>query len=75
MAAQLRIYHGPASSESVSTDTNTVSLPASEVLPLLADAYASQRTWLQDFSDDEITISSDLYEVLAAYQYFRRPSA
>jgi len=46
-----------------------------EVLPLLADAVASQRTWLKDFKDDEITISADLYEVLLAYQYFRRPSA
>jgi hypothetical protein len=45
------------------------------VLPLLADAMASQRTWLQDFENDDITISADLFEVLMAYQYFRRPSA
>jgi hypothetical protein len=30
---------------------------------------------LDDFRDDEITISSDLYEVILAYQHFRRPSA
>ena len=41
------------------------------MLPLLADAVASQRTWLSDFEDDDITISADLYEVLLAYQYFR----
>jgi hypothetical protein len=35
----------------------------------------SQRTWLRDFADDEITISTDLYEVLLAYQHYRRPSA
>jgi hypothetical protein len=46
-----------------------------EVLPLLADAVGSQRTWLKDFDDDEITISTDLYEVLLAYQHYRRPSA
>jgi hypothetical protein len=45
------------------------------VLPLLADALASRRTWLRDFEEDEITISSDLYEVLLAYRHFRRPSA
>ena len=28
-----------------------------------------------DFTDDEITISSDLYEVILAYQHYRRPSA
>ena len=53
----------------------TVSLPLGDVLPLLADAVRSQRTWLRDFEDDEITISADLYQVLLAYQHFRRPSA
>ena len=54
---------------------NTVTVSLGEVLPLLADAVASQRTWLGDFEDDEITISADLYEVLLAYQYFRNPAA
>ena len=46
-----------------------------EVLPILADAVASDRTWLSDFADDEISISSDLYDVLQAYRHFRRPGA
>jgi hypothetical protein len=46
-----------------------------EILPLLADAVASNRTWLGDFADDEITISSDLHDVLQAYRHFRRPGA
>jgi hypothetical protein len=46
-----------------------------EVLPLLADAIASERTWLSDFENDEITITADLYEVLLAYQYYRHPAA
>jgi hypothetical protein len=46
-----------------------------EILPLLADAVASHRTWLSDFADDEITISSDLHDVLQSYRHFRRPSA
>jgi len=46
-----------------------------EVMPLLADAVQSERTWLRDFEDDEATISMDLYEVLLAYQHYRRPSA
>jgi hypothetical protein len=44
-----------------------------EVAELLADAVRSDRTWLYDFQDDEVTISSDLYEVLAAYRRLRRP--
>ena len=77
----LRIYHGPQ------TDSNdngfnrnrslerAVTLSLGEILPLLADAVQSQRTWLQDFDDDQVTISMDLYEVLLAYQFYRRPTA
>jgi len=79
--AQLRIYNGPAEdSPAVSLaqtehTRQTVTVPLAEVLPLLADAVRSERTWLTDFAEDEITISMDLYEVLLAYQHYRRPSA
>ena len=53
----------------------TVTVPLMEIMPLLADAVQSQRTWLRDFADDEVTISMDLYEVILAYQHYRRPSA
>lgn len=78
--SQLRVYYGPQSdacatiSEARETkDAVTVSL--GEVLPLLADAVRNERTWLGDFDDDPITISTDLYEVILAYQHYRRPSA
>jgi hypothetical protein len=78
--SQLRVYYGPQSdvcatiAESKETkDSVTISL--AEVLPLLADAVRNQRTWLSDFDDDPITISTDLYEVILAYQHYRRPSA
>lgn len=76
----LRIYRGPSeSSTTVRTASRvgnaTVTVNVGEVLPLLADAVNSQRTWLGDFEDDQITISADLYEVLLAYQYYRHPAA
>ncbi|MGE3408902.1 MAG: hypothetical protein AB7I37_18945 [Pirellulales bacterium] len=76
--AQLRVYHGPENKSFRRVDQkheNSVQLKVSEILPLLADAMQSQRTWLRDFKDDEITISNDLHEVILAYQYCRRPSA
>lgn len=74
--SRLKIFHGPQPlEETPASEEGSVTLPAGEVLPLLADAVANQRTWLSDFEEDEITISSDLYEVLMAYQFFRRPSA
>jgi len=52
-----------------------VTVPLCEVFPLLADAVQSKRTWLEDFGDDEISISSDLYDMIIRYQHFRQPSA
>lgn len=75
---RLRIYHGPETATAVrpaTTAENTVRVPLGEVFPLLADAVRSERTWLRDFEDDEIIISTDLYEVILAYQHCRRPSA
>ncbi len=79
-SSHLRVYHGPQEEPAVqatqSTEAReTVSVPLVEILPLLADAVQSERTWLRDFEDDEITISMDLYEVILAYQHYRRPSA
>ena len=80
-ASRLRVYNGPEelADRGVAPETiplhNTVTLPLGEVLPLLMDAVKGRRQWVGDFFDDDITISSDLYEVLLAYQHFRRPSA
>ncbi len=76
MQGQLRIYRGPETEAlpEVSEEHN-VTVSVGEVLPLLADAMSNERTWLKDFEDEDITISADLYEVLAAYRFFRRPSA
>ena len=78
---KLRVYTGP-DLESTNrspfrepTPAATVTVTLGDVLPLLADAVASNRTWLGDFADDEVTISSDLHDVLQAYRHFRRPGA
>ena len=74
----LRVYHGPQE-ETTTVEKpqlrHSVNVPLMEILPLLADAVNSDRTWLRDFDDEEITISMDLYEVLLAYQHYRRPVA
>lgn len=77
---QLRIYYGPQEEDQLSQSnrsevTSVVNVPLREVLPLLVDAVQSKRTWLKDFEHEEITLSLDLYEVLLAYQHYRRPSA
>ena len=73
----LRVYYGPEDETcaTLGRQQETVSVPLGEIFPLLAEAVRSQRTWLRDFEEDEITISTDLYEVILDYQHFRRPSA
>jgi hypothetical protein len=79
--SHLRVYYGPEGAPAevadwdASADSETVKVTAGEIFPLLADAVRSERTWLKDFEDEEISISSDLYEVILAYQHYRRPSA
>jgi hypothetical protein len=77
---QLRVYYGPQNDSAAPITENSarrdmVTVPLGEIFPLLADAVRSERTWLRDFAEDEITISTDLYEVILAYQHYRRPSA
>jgi hypothetical protein len=80
MRSRLRVYYGPTSESCATAVTgakgkNAVSVPLGDILPMLADAVESNRTWLADFAEDQVTISSDLYEVILAYQHYRRPSA
>ncbi len=76
---QLRVYYGPnrlgAKVAKKQAEENTVRVRLGEILPMLADAVASKRTWLRDFEADEVSVSADLYEVILAYQHCRRPSA
>lgn len=69
---RLKVYYGPE--ESVTPVQEQVTVPLGEIFPLLSDALRTQKAWLRDFEDDQITISTDLYEILLAYQHFR-PSA
>jgi len=81
MSQSLRVYFGPQDGDGglalqeKKTPQDTVTVSLGEIVPLLADAVRSERTWLRDFQHDEVTISTDLYEVILAYQHYRRPSA
>ena len=75
---RLRVYYGPEEALTATEGTSArqmVSVPVCEILPALLEAARTRRVWLEDFSADEMTISSDLYEVLLAYQHFRRPTS
>jgi len=73
MAARLRVF----CEDSVALEQQEPSVRVSlgDLLPLLAIAKRHNYLWLQDFLEDEVCVTPDLYEVLRAFRAARRPSA
>jgi hypothetical protein len=45
----------------------SVKLKVRDVFPLLVHAHRHNSAWLKDLADDEMVVTADLAEVLAAY--------
>lgn len=74
MAAQLRVYPPPEEAPCSKLPAPVVGVRLGDLLPLVALAQRQNYLWLQDFLDDEVRITADLYEVLRAFRSYR-PSA
>lgn len=65
----LRIFnHKAADEHQPACAAPRVPVSLNDVLPLLLHAAHTQRVWLDDFADETLEISQDLYEVLLAYK-------
>jgi len=53
----------------------TVRIRLADLLPLLAFAKKNNYLWLQDFLEDEVSVTSDLYDVLRSFSDARQTSA
>lgn len=74
MAAHLRVYPHAHETPADEMPAATVRVSLGDLLPLVALAQRHNYWWLQDFLDDEVCITSDLYEILRAFRSYR-PSA
>src|SRR5262249_16117105 len=74
MAPHLRLYDSPHETRGPHLHAPTVRVRLGELLPLVALAQRNNYLWLQDFLEDEVRITSDLYDVLQAFRAYR-PSA
>jgi hypothetical protein len=74
MAAHLRVYPVAKDERDFAVQEPTVRVSLGDLLPLVALAHRHNYLWLQDFLEDEVAITSDLYEVLRAFRC-QRPSA
>ena len=75
MAPRLRVFPEPPGMPTAVPQEPTVHVRLGDLLPLLAVAKRNSYLWLQDFLDDEICITTDLYDVLRAFEAQRKPSA
>jgi hypothetical protein len=69
MRHRLRIFTGEEEATQPSPENVTIKL--GDISRALIDATRWNRTWVSDFADDEIQVSSDLYEILCAYIRYR----
>ena len=72
MAAFPRVYP-PSLDTPVHLDGPPATVPVTlaELLPLVALAHRNNYVWLQDFLDDKIVITEDLFDVLSAFRASR----
>jgi hypothetical protein len=74
MAAQLRVFPESQSATCEEAQDPSIHISLRDLLPLIAVAQRRNYLWLNDFLDDEVCVTSDLYEVLRAFRSYR-PSA
>ena len=73
MAVPFRVF--PASTDHDEPGAEPcVHIRLGDLLPLVALAMRGNYHWLNDFIDDEVAITSDLYDVLRNFRAYR-PSA
>lgn len=68
MAAHLRVYPLSRETDDAELQTPTIRVSLGDLLPLVALAHRHNYVWLQDFLEDEVAITPDLYEVLRAFR-------
>jgi len=71
MRHRLRLFTGEDSPAPVEDSRFSVRVRLGEISNALLDAVRGDRAWLEDFADDEVAVSADLFEVLSAYRRYR----
>jgi hypothetical protein len=72
--ARLRVFPQPEDEASETPHAPAIPIRLVDLYPLLAQAYRDNYVWLRDFEEDQLLVSSDLFEVVRAFADCR-PSA
>lgn len=66
MRARLKLYVNDDEQQPESSEP-TAEMSLEEFARVIADAVTWDRSWLQDFADEPIQMSQDLYELIRVY--------
>ncbi len=69
MRPRLRLFTGEDTP--LDSPAPQVTMTVGEFCRILSHAIHHDRTWLQDFEDEEIQVPEDLFEVMSAYWHLR----
>ena len=69
MRSRLQLFTGDDDVATATAEQVTVRL--GDISRALRDAMRWNRTWLDDFEDDEVQVSPDLYDIISAYMRLR----
>ena len=72
--ARLRVFPQPEEEPRAEAHAPSIPIRLADLYPLLAQAYRDNYVWLRDFEEEELLVSSDLFEVVRAFSD-SRPSA
>lgn len=54
---------------------SSASMPLGDFSRIITDAVTWDRTWVQDFANEPVVLSQDLYEIIRIYDELQRASA
>jgi hypothetical protein len=67
MRARLKLFVERAEEQQAVSAEKTTALALGDFARVIADAVTWDRTWLQDFADEHVVLSQDLYEIIRLY--------
>jgi len=68
MRANLKLFVGDDERQRGNSAETPATVSLEEFARVLSDAVSWDRTWLQDFADEPMIISQDLYEIIRMSQ-------
>lgn len=75
MRAHLKLFVSDDERQHLKSDSSTAAMPLEDLARVIADAVSWDRTWLQDFADEQVVISQDLYEIIRLYDEIHQERA